>query len=284
MRTIKKIHQAVSDPIDDLVTYRALPTDSIQMDTLNPFIFLNHHGPQNYPPGNAGLPFGPHPHRGIETVTFILDGDIMHKDTGGNKSIITSGGIQWMRAGKGLIHSEVSSDDFKSNGGNLEILQLWLNLPEKDKMLNPLYKGLQKNDIPEVKEDGVIVKILSGDYKGTTGPFESPASVNLFLIYFNKNAAFKINIPKKDKIFFYVVKGDLDVNGTKTKAFNLVEFDNNEEEISVKSNEESILILGYALPLKERIVAYGPFVMNSESEIMEAYEDFRAGRFGKWRE
>jgi redox-sensitive bicupin YhaK (pirin superfamily) len=107
------------------------------MEGLDPFIFLNHHGPQTYRPQNQGLPFGPHPHRGFETVTFILEGDIMHQDTGGYKSTIAAGGIQWMTAGSGLIHSEVSSGEFKSQGGPLEILQLWLNLPARYKMTPP---------------------------------------------------------------------------------------------------------------------------------------------------
>src|SRR6187549_1845772 len=127
MRSIKKIHKAVYEPIADLVTYRAIPTASI--DYIDPFLFLNHHGPQVYLPNNRGLPFGPHPHRGFETVTFILDGDIFHKDSGGYEGTILPGGVQWMTAGSGLIHSEVSSENFKKNGGPLEILQLWVNLP-----------------------------------------------------------------------------------------------------------------------------------------------------------
>jgi quercetin 2,3-dioxygenase len=128
-KTIKKVHQPVRDDIADLTTRRALPTHSI--DQIDPFLFLNHHGHQVYPPGNRGLPFGPHPHRGFETVTFILKGDIAHHDTGGHSSVIRSGGIQWMTAGRGLVHSEVSSEEFKETGGELEILQLWVNLPAK---------------------------------------------------------------------------------------------------------------------------------------------------------
>src|SRR6187549_2924351 len=127
MRSIKKIHKAVYEPIADLVTYRAIPTASI--DYIDPFLFLNHHGPQVYPPGNRGLPFGPHPHRGFETVTFIVEGSLMHRDTGGHESVIRSGGVQWMTAGRGLEHAELSPEDFLRNGGPLEILQLWVNLP-----------------------------------------------------------------------------------------------------------------------------------------------------------
>ncbi|HVG40743.1 MAG TPA: pirin family protein, partial [Chitinophagaceae bacterium] len=148
MKKIKAIHKAVYEPIGDLVTYRALPANGVAMNQLDPFIFLNHHGFQQYPPHNNGLPFGPHPHRGFETVTFILQGDLMHKDSSGGGSIISAGGVQWMTAGKGLIHAEISSEEFKQKGGQLEILQLWINLPAKYKMVAPKYIGLQQKDIP----------------------------------------------------------------------------------------------------------------------------------------
>src|SRR5690606_8569302 len=132
----------------DLVTRRALPTHSI--DHIDPFLFLNHHGPQVYGTRNNGLPFGPHPHRGFETVTFILEGCLAHTDTGGHESVIYAGGIQWMTAGRGLVHSEISPEDFKNTGGPLEILQLWVNLPSRLKMTDPRYVGLQKDSIPDI--------------------------------------------------------------------------------------------------------------------------------------
>src|ERR1700712_1958101 len=126
-RALRAIHQAYRDDIANLTTRRPLPGPTLSH--LNPFLFLNHHGPQVYGPGNAGLPFGPHPHRGFETVTFILEGSLAHADTGGHESIIEAGGVQWMTAGSGLVHSEVSPRSFKETGGKLEILQLWVNLP-----------------------------------------------------------------------------------------------------------------------------------------------------------
>jgi redox-sensitive bicupin YhaK (pirin superfamily) len=122
MRSIKKLHIPEYAPIADLITYRVLPTRSIEY--IDPFLFLNHHGPQVYKPNNNGLPFGPHPHRGMETVTFVISGDIAHKDSSGHDNVTNAGGVQWMTAGRGLIHAEVSSDEFMKNGGPLEILQL----------------------------------------------------------------------------------------------------------------------------------------------------------------
>src|SRR5512140_3068636 len=131
-RSVHNIHRAERDDIADLTTRRPLPSRSI--GELDPFLFLNHHGPQVYPPGSNGLPFGPHPHRGFETVTFILEGELAHRDSGGHESIIGPGGVQWMTAGSGLIHEEVSPEDFKRRGGLMEILQLWVNLPASLKM------------------------------------------------------------------------------------------------------------------------------------------------------
>ena len=173
MRSIKRIHRAVNAPIDDLITYRAMPSNTI--DHLDPFIFLNHHGPQKYKSNNHGLPFGPHPHRGFETLTFILKGDLVHWDSGGGKSIIREGGIQWMTAGSGLIHAEISSDEFKKSGGCVEIIQLWINLPSRLKMITPKYTGLQKDGIPVKEMDNGKTMIhtisgISGEKKGRLNP------------------------------------------------------------------------------------------------------------------
>src|SRR5512139_1974320 len=141
MRTVAALHPALRDDIADLVTRRPLPGPGLAQ--VDPFLFLNHHGPQVYPPENPGLPFGPHPHRGFETVTFILAGELAHRDTAGHESVIGAGGVQWMTAGSGLVHSELSPPEFRRRGGPLEILQLWINLPARLKMAPPAYVGLQ---------------------------------------------------------------------------------------------------------------------------------------------
>ncbi|WMJ73916.1 pirin family protein [Cytophagaceae bacterium ABcell3] len=282
MRTIKHIHTAEYSPISDLETYRAIPTRTVQY--IDPFLFLNHHGPQVYPPNNNGLPFGPHPHRGMETVTFILNGDISHKDSSGHESIINAGGVQWMTAGKGLIHAEVSSDEFKEKGGPLEILQLWLNLPAKLKMTKPFYKGLQKEDIPSVAMDNGKVKLnlVSGKWESEEGAFNSAVDVHLSTAHFEKDGFYSIDIPKEQNIFFYVINGNVVVNGTDVEALKLVEFNNDGEKLEIKAKTESIVLLGFAKPLDEPVVAQGPFVMNTEKEIEDAYKDYRQGKFGTW--
>ncbi|UOG74876.1 pirin family protein [Hymenobacter tibetensis] len=282
MRTIKQQHRAVSSPIADLITYRALPTQSVEH--LDPFLFLNHHGPQVYRPNNQGLPFGPHPHRGFETVTFILAGDIMHQDTGGHQSIIGAGGIQWMTAGSGLIHAEVSSPEFKRTGGPLEILQLWVNLPAKDKMTAPAYTGLQEPEIPTVTldEGRVAIHAVSGEWAGTAGAVQPLTDMQLATINFQAGGKWQLPIPAERTIFFYTIRGKLRVNGQETEALRLTEFNYDGDELHIEALSDAVLLLGHALPFQEPIVAAGPFVMNSENEIRQAYQDYQAGKFGRW--
>ncbi len=282
MRKIKKIHKSEYRPIADLVTYSPMPTRSLQM--IDPFLFLNHHGFQTYPEHNQGLPFGPHPHRGMETVTFILEGDIMHKDSSGHESVIGPGGVQYMTAGKGLIHAEVSSSEFKKKGGDLEILQLWLNLPAAKKMMDPNYIGLQKDEIPtfELSEGKIQVQQLFGEWNGVKGAFEGTFPITMSTIYLEEGSQFTKEIPEDENIFFYLVRGEAKVNKEEVQFRHLVEFENEGSTLSVEAQEKSILILGHAKPFNEPVVAQGPFVMNSQQEIYEAYEDYQQGKFGSW--
>ncbi|MFN4763550.1 pirin family protein [Gillisia sp. Q332] len=284
MRTIQKIHKAEYRPIDDLITYSPMPTGNLQM--IDPFLFLNHHGPQTYGPNNNGLPFGPHPHRGMETVTFILQGEIAHKDSGGHQSVIHSGGVQWMTAGSGLIHAEISPEDFKKFGGDLEILQLWINLPEKLKMTPPKYKGLQEDQIPKIAldEGKVSAQVISGNFEGTEGAFDTLTDIHLATIFFKETGKLHLPVPKDHNIFFYVAKGELIVNGKSAKALHLLEFDNDDENIEIDAIAESTLIFGHAPAFNEPVVSRGPFVMNSMDEINQAYDDFQTGKMGSWNE
>jgi redox-sensitive bicupin YhaK (pirin superfamily) len=281
MRTVILKHRAVNAPIADLVTYRAMPTQSVEY--IDPFLFLNHHGPQTYRANNRGLPFGPHPHRGFETVTFILEGDILHKDSSGHESVIEAGGIQWMTAGSGLIHAEVSSGNFKKTGGPLEILQLWVNLPAKYKMTAPRYIGLQQKEIPAVPlAAGVTAHAVSGDWAGTAGAVQPLADVALAWLDLAAGATVTVPITASRSIFFYVVRGSVRVNGTEASARELVEFNYDGDELVIEGLKDSVLLLGHAVPFGEPVVSGGPFVMNTEAEIRQAYADYQQGKFGTW--
>jgi quercetin 2,3-dioxygenase len=278
LRIVRGIHNAVRDDIADLVTRRAMPTASI--NHIDPFLFLNHHGPQNYGSPNHGLPFGPHPHRGFETVTFILEGDIAHSDTGGHESVIEAGGVQWMTAGSGLVHMEASSAAFKKRGGAMECLQLWVNLPASLKMTPPRYTGLQRQHIPEIRGEGITIRAISGDW-GDAKPAMKPLSdIAMAEVYFDAGARRTFTIASGRNIFFYVALGSVEVNGQGAHQFQLVEFGSEGSEIAVTAHSAAMILLGHAVPFNEPIVAHGPFVMNTRDEIVAAVEDYQQGKFG----
>jgi redox-sensitive bicupin YhaK (pirin superfamily) len=281
-RTIKAIHPAIREDIADLHTYRAMPTPHLQH--IDPFLFLNHHGWQSYPRNNNGLPFGPHPHRGFETVTFILEGDIAHRDSGGHESVIGAQGVQWMTAGRGLIHSETSSDIFMEEGGPMEILQLWVNLPARLKMTAPNYVGLQGDEIPVyavggTSDDRASVQLISGEWNGHRGPITPLVDITTMKLDLRNGAVFSVDIPVDHNIFFYVVRGTLEVNGRAVEKRNTVEFSGDGERLDLVAAGDAVVLLCHARPFGEPIVSYGPFVMNTREEIQQAIGDYQAGRF-----
>lgn len=279
-RTVKALHPARRDDIGDLVTRRPLPGPGL--DQVDPFLFLNHHGPQTYRPGNHGLPFGPHPHRGFETVTFILEGSLAHHDSGGHESVIEAGGVQWMTAGSGLVHAEVSPEDFKRSGGDLEILQLWLNLPARLKMTAPAYTGLQRADIPALSlDDGrVSVKLIAGLLDGVEGRFRSLTGVFMSTVVLRAGGRIALPAPAGRSVFLYVVRGDLRIAGTGAKGFRLVELNGDGDTVEIEAISDGVVVFGHGDPIGEPVVSYGPFVMNTGQEIQEAIRDYQAGRFG----
>ena len=283
-RSIRKIHPAAYAPIDDLKTYRALPTRSV--NHLDPFLFLNHHGPQVYGPENQGLPFGPHPHRGFETLTFVLKGDIEHRDTSGARSVIREGGIQWMTAGSGLIHSEMSSVEFLKHGGEEEVIQLWLNLPAKQKMIPPKYDGKSKEELTHITDDQgkVLIHLVSGTWGNQQGPIESLTNLTIMSIDLKTGGNFLARVPEEDQILCYVVKGNVEANGHAAGEHDLVEFEHSGERVEIDATEDAVIIFGYGTPFNEPIVAQGPFVMNSQEEIREAFQDYQTGKMGVWEE
>jgi len=278
VRTVQDVFSAIRDDIADLHTWRALPTQ--QVGIVDPFLFLNHHGRQVYPRNNRGLPFGPHPHRGFETVMFILEGDIAHRDSGGHESVIGAGGVQWMTAGSGLIHSETSSDAFKKNGGPMEILQLWVNLPARLKMTAPAYRGLQREEIPTLSDvGGAKVHLVSGEWNGQRGPFTPLLDIASMWIDLAAGQHFSIEIARQRAIFFYVIRGSIEVNGRAVGARHLVTFADDGEQLQLTASADALILLCHAESLGEPVVSHGPFVMNTHDEIREAIADYQAGKF-----
>jgi redox-sensitive bicupin YhaK (pirin superfamily) len=278
-RQIIRLFPALRDDIADLSTRRPVPGPGL--DHLGPFLFLNHHGPQVYAPANHGLPFGPHPHRGFETVTFMVTGPLAHRDTAGHESIIEAGGVQWMTAGSGLVHEEVSPEAFKRDGGALEIIQLWVNLPARLKMTAPRYVGLQQEQIPAIAtEDGLAtVNLIAGDYAGRSGPFHPLTGLFMATVQAKAGAHLRFTGLAGREVLLYVVQGSIAVAGQAAPSAHLVMLGAG-DEVEITAQEDAYIILGHGDPIDEPVVSHGPFVMNSVAEIHQAYADYQAGRFG----
>jgi redox-sensitive bicupin YhaK (pirin superfamily) len=273
-------HHAQRDDIGDLMTHRPLPSSGV--DLIDPFLFLNHHGPQTYPPHNDGLPFGPHPHRGFETVTFIIDGMLTHRDSAGHESTIGAGGVQWMTAGRGIIHAEVSPAVFRQHGGPLEILQLWVNLPARLKMAAPAYTGLQRADIPAVTlaSGAATMNLVAGEWDGASGPVKSLTDVFMSSIVLRPDARLRLPGLAGRNVLLYVVKGAVQVGRDALEAFQMAELDEEGDTLVLQSNVDTLLLFGHAEPIGEAVVSHGPFVMNTHAEIADAIADYQAGFFG----
>jgi redox-sensitive bicupin YhaK (pirin superfamily) len=278
-KTVTALHPAQRDDIGDLTTRRPVPGPGLEQ--VDPFLFLNHHGPQTYGPNNSGLPFGPHPHRGFETVTFILAGELAHRDSAGHESIIRAGGVQWMTAGSGLIHAEVSPEAFKQSGGPLELLQLWINLPGALKMSPPRYVGLQVDQIPAipVDQDKATVNLISGTWGGHTGPVPSLTGVFMTTIALKAGGRAGFGSLAGRNVFLYVVSGEVTANGTEVPAWTLAQFDLEGDMLEIVAGKEAVVLFGHAEPIGEPVFAHGPFVMNTREEIVDAIRDYEAGLF-----
>lgn len=272
-------HPAKRDDIGDLITRRPLPGP--QLEQLDPFLFLNHHGPQTYPANNCGLPFGPHPHRGFETVTFILEGSLAHADSAKHQSVINAGGVQWMTAGSGIVHAEISPEEFLRDGGPLEILQLWINLPSRLKMSEPRYVGLQQESIPAIKlPGGGELNLISGEWQGNAGPIDTLTGVFMSTLRLPTGSQEQLPVAPERQVFLYVVDGDVTVGGEPVKAHHLIEVDRDGDSLDIEASSDARLLFGHGEVIDEPVYSHGPFVMNTREEIVQAVEDYQNGKFG----
>ncbi|MBU0669516.1 MAG: pirin family protein [Alphaproteobacteria bacterium] len=274
-RSLLSIHKARREDIGDLVTRRPVPGPGLEQ--VDPFLFLNHHGPQTYPPGNNGLPFGPHPHRGFETVTFILQGNLAHRDTGGGENVVEAGGVQWMTAGRGLIHAELSPESFKRGGGPLEILQLWVNLPARLKMTEPRYLPVAADEIAAVElAPGVTLRAVSGR---EGAPVSSLTGVMLATVELAAGSSATLPAPAGRSVFFYMVNGTARIGPDEVPEHHLAQTGDG-AGLAVSSENGGLILYGHAEPIGEPVVAHGPFVMTTREEILEAIQDYQRGMFG----
>ena len=260
------------------------PFPSHNVEQIDPFILLHHASinvPTHMEPDHGGV--GPHPHRGFSPVTFIFKGGVHHRDSRGNDSVIYEGGAQWMNAGMGVIHSERPPLDIHERGGRQEIIQLWINTPSQHKMDQPQYFPLTAEGTPSLVSDDkkVNLKVQSGELLGLKGPIRAMSPVIAATLEFKKGGKISIPLPADHNAFIYLLDGKLSV-----ETFGLVEglhavvFNNNGEGITLAALEDTRILLMTGEPLNEKVVAHGPFVMNSETQILEAMRDYQMGKMG----
>lgn len=260
---------------------QALPFPGIEQ--IDPFLLIHHF--KDELPGKQeqrDLGVGPHPHRGFSPVTFVFEGEVQHRDSRGNDSTVSAGGTQWMESGMGIIHSERPSVELARKGGTFEIVQFWINTPASRKMEIPKYQALSKEETPSINTDdkGFEVAIVSGSHKGVKGPIKSSTNVLALRLEFEESASWQTTISESQNTLLYVLDGQLSVNGMEVGAKNMVWFSNEGELIHLEAIKSGRAILLAGNPINESMTHYGPFVMNTETEIMEALRDYQMGKMG----
>lgn len=250
---------------------------------LSPFLLLDYAGPSDFAPSAKPRGVGQHPHRGFETVTIVYKGEVAHRDSTGQGGVIGPGDVQWMTAGAGIIHEEFHSKAFSQTGGSLEMVQLWVNLPAKDKMTEPSYQAILNEQIPSValpNEAGQL-RVIAGEFEGHQGPAQTFTAMNVWDLRLNQGAQLSLSLPEGWTSAVVVLHGTVQVNGKSiARDAQMVVLDRAGQHIALEANSETSLLLLSGEPINEPIVGYGPFVMNTTQEINQAFNDFNSGKFG----
>lgn len=265
-------------PVRSLFSYDSLGRH------LSPFLLLDHAGPARFEPAAQRRGVGVHPHRGFETVTIVYDGEVDHRDSTGAGGHIGPGDVQWMTAASGILHEEFHSDAFTRQGGTLEMAQLWVNLPARDKMGEPGYQSLRDGDIPSVPlaDAAGTVRVIAGEFAGVSGPARTHTPINVWDLRLKQGGAATLELPEGHTLALAVLRGTVLVNGDSiVREAQLVQFERAGREIALEANSDAVLLVLGGEPIDEPVVGYGPFVMNTTQEIQDAIADFNGGRFGR---
>ncbi|HNI43290.1 MAG: pirin family protein [Chitinophagales bacterium] len=256
----------------------------VPMELVNPFILLDYNSRFYFPPTEQVRGVGVHPHRGFETVSIAYKGKIAHHDSMGNSGIIGEGDVQWMTAGSGILHKEYHEQNYSRQGGDFQMVQLWVNLPAAHKMTEPRYQSLTKEQIPRVTTpDGKgQVAIIAGEYEGHKGAAQTFTPINLYNVELQAGATVEFVLPVRYHTLMIVIEGSVVCPPSKRVATTnqLVYFNNDGHQFNVVAQEKTTLLVINGEPINEPIAAQGPFVMNTKQELLDAYHDFRAGKFG----
>ena len=264
---------------EGMIVTRPFPT--ARLDHFDPFLLLDRMGPVTHAPGDAkGAP--DHPHRGFETVTYMLDGALEHADSKGNHGRIGPGDVQWMTAGAGVIHSEMPAEEIRRDGGAVHGFQLWVNLPRRDKMMAPRYQELRAADIPKAhSEDGrVSVTVLAGESLGTRAAIDTRTPILYLHVRLEPGAQFTQTIPESYNAFAFLISGEATFGTRVARENDTVLFSRDGDSVTITTETGANLLLIGGVPLQEPIARYGPFVMNTVGEIRQAMLDYQNGTFG----
>ncbi len=284
MSNLRTIEHKVASPLVNMGPIRLRqPIPQNDIEQVDPFILLHHYGPYAISEFNNPFDLGPHPHRGFEPITLLFKGEQLHRDSLGNESIVKAGDVQWTTAGRGIIHAEGPTKEFVERGGELEGIQLWLNLPAKDKMMPAAYQHIKSEDFPVVENEKMTLKVIAGQLNNEKGLIKTQTDVNVFTISALAEGSMEIAIPKNHKALVYLLDGEVLVNNSlnlKQGHVQMVTFEQDGDVFNISAHKDSNLLVLSGEPIDEKIAQYGPYVMNTQTEIMEAMRDFQQGKMG----
>lgn len=286
MRTIEKVFEPGEPHFvgDGFRVHNFIPNGITGFQKrMDPFIMMDYSPPYEFLPSEKPLGVGAHPHSGFETVTIACQGEVAHHDSAGNSGVIQAGGVQWMTAGRGILHKEYQSEEFSRSGGTFQMVQLWINLPARFKMVSPRYQTLVGGDIErfELEEDAGEIEIIAGKYKDVEGSVSTFSPVHLFKARLKKGGTADFSFPMHFNTALLVLQGSIRINDTElVPADRFVLFRNNDGNFWITAEEDAVVLVLSGEPFFEPIVQHGPFVMNSQQEIYQAIRDFNLGGFG----
>ena len=285
MKQITGIYTAPSQHwVGDGFPVRSMFSYQTHGEQLSPFLLLDYAGPHHFPAGTEKRGVGEHPHRGFETVTVVYSGEVEHRDSTGRGGVIGPGDVQWMTAGAGSLHEEFHSAEFTRTGGELKMIQLWVNLPAKDKMTHPGYQSITADVIPDVDlpNNAGRIRVIAGRYEDTVGPAHTFSPLNVWDLQLNQSQEITLHQHAGWSTALVVLEGEIVVNGEgNAREGQLVVLSQKGEALHLAAGTNAKVLLMAGEPLQEPIVGYGPFVMNTKAQIAEAVRDFNSGRFGQ---
>jgi len=254
----------------------------LDMHRMTPFIMMDYGAKFHFPPSDSLKGVGVHPHRGFETVTIAYKGRVAHHDSAGGGGVIGEGDVQWMTAASGVLHKEYHEESFSKTGGDFQMVQLWVNLPAKDKMSAPKYQAIDNASIPKVPVENGYVEVIAGEFQGTKGKASTFTPVHLFNAHLQSGGKAEFSFPADYNTCIIVVEGEIRINDSDehVPVDHFVLFENEGETFHIEATEHSKILILSGEPIREPIASHGPFVMNTRQEIMQAFHDFEAGKFG----